>query len=83
MRCERSSSIKDGIVYDARRLLADVARMVDKQKKERGIKELSQVALLTGGGSNQGRLFPAARVRVGIRVGGRMRAVCTGTLRIR
>jgi hypothetical protein len=28
-------TIKDGIVYDAKRLLADVARMVDKQKREK------------------------------------------------
>ena len=28
-------TIKDGIVYDAKKLLADVARMVDKQKHER------------------------------------------------
>lgn len=30
-------TIKDGIVYDAKALLADVARMVEKQKRERGI----------------------------------------------
>ena len=29
------NTIKDGIVYDAKQLLADVAVMVDKQKKER------------------------------------------------
>lgn len=29
-------TIKDGIVYDARQLLADVAAMVEKQKRERG-----------------------------------------------
>ena len=28
-------TIKDGIVYDAKKLLADVAAMVEKQKKER------------------------------------------------
>ena len=33
-------TIKDGIVYDARKLLADVARMVAKQKTERGITRL-------------------------------------------
>ena len=33
-------TIKDGIVYDARKLLADVAKMVEKQKKERGITRL-------------------------------------------
>lgn len=33
-------TIKDGIVYDAKKLLADVAKMVDKQKKERGITKL-------------------------------------------
>ncbi len=33
-------TIKDGIVYDARQLLADVARMVEKQKAERGITRL-------------------------------------------
>ena len=29
-------TIKDGIIYDARQLLADVARMVEEQKAERG-----------------------------------------------
>ena len=29
-------TIKDGIVYDARKLLADVAAMVEAQKKHRG-----------------------------------------------
>ena len=33
-------TIKDGIVYDAKQLLADVARIVEEQKRERGIKEL-------------------------------------------
>ena len=33
-------TIKDGIVYDARKLLADVARMVAKQKADRGITRL-------------------------------------------
>jgi len=33
-------TIKDGIVYDARQLLADVARMVAMQKQERGITRL-------------------------------------------
>ena len=28
-------TIKDGIVYDARQLLSDVARMVEEQKRER------------------------------------------------
>ena len=28
-------TIKDGIVYDAKQLLEDVARMVEEQKKER------------------------------------------------
>jgi hypothetical protein len=37
-------TIKDGIVYDARQLLADVARMVEKQKAERGITRLPGVA---------------------------------------
>jgi imidazolonepropionase-like amidohydrolase len=37
-------TIKDGIVYDARKLLADVARMVEKQKKERGITRLLDIA---------------------------------------
>ena len=31
--------IKDGIIYDAKELLADVARMVSEQKAERGITE--------------------------------------------
>ncbi|HEY7569097.1 MAG TPA: hypothetical protein VH762_16065, partial [Gemmatimonadaceae bacterium] len=30
-------TIKDGIIYDARKLLADVAAMVDKQKRARGV----------------------------------------------
>jgi adenine deaminase len=30
-------TIKDGIVYDARKLLADVAAMVERQKKERAV----------------------------------------------
>jgi imidazolonepropionase-like amidohydrolase len=51
-RAERVGSvrwtIKDGIVYDARKLLADVARMVEKQKKERGWKELTPVTFPTG-----------------------------------
>ena len=29
-------TIKDGIVYDAKQLLADVAAMVDRQKAEKG-----------------------------------------------
>ena len=29
-------TIKDGIVYDAKQLLADVRSMVEKQKAERG-----------------------------------------------
>jgi imidazolonepropionase-like amidohydrolase len=33
-------TIKDGIVYDAKQLLRDVAEMVEKQKQERGITEL-------------------------------------------
>ena len=37
-------TIKDGIVYDARKLLADVARMAEKQKQERGITQLPAVA---------------------------------------
>ena len=32
-------TIKDGIVYDAKKLLADVAAMVEKQKKERALKK--------------------------------------------
>ena len=36
-------TIKDGIVYDARQLLADVARMVEKQKQERGITRLPAI----------------------------------------
>lgn len=38
-------TIKDGIVYDAKKLLDDVARMVDKQKKERGITKLPVATL--------------------------------------
>ena len=36
-------TIKDGIVYDARKLLADVARMVEKQKQERGLTRLPAI----------------------------------------
>jgi imidazolonepropionase-like amidohydrolase len=36
-------TIKDGIVYDARQLLADVARMVAEQKAERGIARLPEI----------------------------------------
>jgi imidazolonepropionase-like amidohydrolase len=35
-------TIKDGIIYDARKLLRDVEEMVNKQKRERGITELPQ-----------------------------------------
>ncbi len=35
-------TIKDGIVYDAKQLLADVAAMVEKQKRERSAKTTSQ-----------------------------------------
>jgi imidazolonepropionase-like amidohydrolase len=35
-------TIKDGIVYDAKQLLADVAAMVEKQKKERAGKTTTQ-----------------------------------------
>ena len=33
-------TIKDGIIYDAKELLADVRRMVNEQKRERGITTL-------------------------------------------
>ena len=35
-------TIKDGIVYDAKQLLADVKKMVDDSKKDAGIKNLKQ-----------------------------------------
>ncbi|HXG69827.1 MAG TPA: hypothetical protein VNJ04_04355, partial [Gemmatimonadaceae bacterium] len=35
-------TIKDGIVYDAKQLLADVAAMVEKQKRARGSKSSTQ-----------------------------------------
>jgi len=35
-------TIKDGIVYDARQLRADVRRMVEEQKRERGIASLEE-----------------------------------------
>jgi imidazolonepropionase-like amidohydrolase len=38
-------TIKDGIVFDAKKMLDDVARMVDKQKKERGISRLPVVSM--------------------------------------
>ncbi len=34
-------TIKEGIVYDAKQLLADVAAMVEKQKRERATKTTS------------------------------------------
>ena len=34
-------TIKDGIVYDAKKLLDDVAAMVEKQKRERATKTTS------------------------------------------
>jgi hypothetical protein len=37
-------TIKDGIVYDAKQLLAEVAAMVEKQKKERAGKPTTQNA---------------------------------------
>jgi imidazolonepropionase-like amidohydrolase len=37
-------TIKDGIVYDAKQLLADVAAMVEKQKKDRAGKTTTQAA---------------------------------------
>src|SRR5687767_7872959 len=37
-------TIKDGIVYDAKQLLAEVAAMVEKQKKERAGKTTTQAA---------------------------------------
>lgn len=36
-------TVKDGVVYDARRLLADVEAMVAKQKAERGIARLPRI----------------------------------------
>ena len=36
-------TIKDGIIYDARQLLADVERMVAEQKAERSITRLSEI----------------------------------------
>jgi hypothetical protein len=39
-------TIKDGIVYDAKQLLADVAAMVEKQKKERAGKTTTQATPL-------------------------------------
>jgi imidazolonepropionase-like amidohydrolase len=41
-------TIKDGIVYDARQLLADVARMVEKQKAARGVTRLPLVDFAPG-----------------------------------
>ena len=35
-------TIKDGIVYDAKRLLADVRTMVAEEKRKRGITQLAQ-----------------------------------------
>jgi len=36
-------TIKDGIVYDAQQLLADVEQMVTRQKAERRINRLSEI----------------------------------------
>jgi hypothetical protein len=35
-------TIKDGIVYDAKKMLADVKKMVDESKREAGIKNIKQ-----------------------------------------
>jgi imidazolonepropionase-like amidohydrolase len=35
-------TIKDGIIYDAKRLLADVRAMVAEEKRKRGITQLAQ-----------------------------------------
>jgi imidazolonepropionase-like amidohydrolase len=37
-------TIKDGVVYDAKKLLEDVARMVEEQKRERARQTTSQGA---------------------------------------
>jgi hypothetical protein len=37
-------TIKDGVVFDAKQLLAEVAGMVEKQKKERTGKTTTQAA---------------------------------------
>ncbi|MEW5915322.1 MAG: amidohydrolase [Gemmatimonadota bacterium] len=39
--------VKDGIIYDARKLLDDVAKMVEKQKKERGIQKLPMPTVIS------------------------------------
>jgi imidazolonepropionase-like amidohydrolase len=36
-------TIKDGIIFDAKKLLADVAAMVERQKKERGVSRLAEI----------------------------------------
>ena len=38
-------TIKDGIVYDAKKLLADVAAMVEKQKRERAGKTTTEAGM--------------------------------------
>jgi hypothetical protein len=35
-------TIKDGIIYDARRLLSDVRNMVAEEKRKRGLSRLAQ-----------------------------------------
>ncbi|TNE52031.1 MAG: amidohydrolase, partial [Bacteroidetes bacterium] len=42
-------TIKDGIIYDAKQLLADVREMVRKAKEEEGF-ELTQPGVKVGGG---------------------------------
>jgi hypothetical protein len=38
-------TVKDGIIYDAKKLLQDVKRMVDEDKKERGVTELKPAGM--------------------------------------
>ena len=54
-------TIKDGIVYDAKQLLADVAAMVEKQKKERAAKTTTRSGALIRQLRGRGR--SACRVR--------------------
>ena len=57
-------TIKDGIVYDAKKLLADVAAMVEKQKKERAGKTTTTATARRGSDARErearmSRLLPA------------------------
>ena len=55
-------TIKDGIVYDAKQLLADVAAMVEKQKRAPRVKDLDPIAAIASTPNFQLRNSQAAHI---------------------